>query len=81
MKAKQGGRLEDDGSAHEPTRAQEQSAEAEEQTVGRAEIGRSSPRPLHDQELLLEQKVLCEHGSGPTTPEESDQPGQQTQDQ
>jgi hypothetical protein len=44
--------------------------------VGGAKVGRSSPRPLHDQELPLEEQVLREHGSGPTTPEESDQPGQ-----
>jgi hypothetical protein len=48
---------------------------------GGAKIGRSSPRPLHDQELPLEEEVLRKHGSGPTTSQESGQTGQQTQDQ
>jgi len=51
MKAQQSGGLKDDGRADQPARAQEQSAQAEEQTVGGAKIGSSSPRSPHDQKL------------------------------
>jgi hypothetical protein len=81
MTAQQGGGLEDEGRVQEPTTVQEQRAEPEEQTVGGAKIGRSSPRPLHDQELLLEEQVLREHNFGPTTDKESGETGQQTRDQ
>ena len=80
MKAQQGGVLEDDGGAQEPTRAQELCTEPKEHTVGGAKIGRSSPRPAHYQKLLFEDEILREHGPDPTTAQNSDQTGQQAQD-
>jgi hypothetical protein len=80
MKAQQGGGLEDDGGAQEPTRAQELCTEPKEHTVGGAKIGRSSPRPPHYQKLLFEDEILREHGPDPTTSQDSNQTGQQAQD-
>ena len=80
MKAQQGGGLEDDGGAQEPTRAQELCTQPKEHTVGGAEIGRSSPRPPRYQQLLFEDKILREHGPDPTTSQHSHQTGQQAQD-
>ena len=77
MKAQQGGGLEDDGGAHEPTRAQELRKEPKEHTLGGAQIGRSSPRPPYHQKLLLEEEILREHGPDPTTSQNSNQTGQQ----
>jgi hypothetical protein len=77
MKAQQGGGLQDDGGAQEPTRAQELRNEPKEHTVGGAEIGRSSPRPPYHQKLLFEEEILREHGPDPTTSQNSDQTGQQ----
>ena len=52
MKAQQGGGLDDNGGAQEPTRAQELCTEPKEHTVGGAKIGRSAAGALQDQELL-----------------------------
>ena len=80
MKAQQGGGLEDDGRAQEPTRAQDVCTEPKEHTVGGAKIGRPLPRAPHDQELLSEDEILREHGPDPTASQNSDQTGQQAQD-
>jgi hypothetical protein len=77
MKAQQGGGLEDDGRADQPTRAQELGTEPEEPTVGGAKIGRSAARALQDQELLLQEDILSENGSGPASSQENGQSGQQ----
>src|ERR1035441_1223404 len=62
MKAQQGGGLEDDGRADEPTKAQELGTEPEEPTVGDAKIGRSAARTLQDQELLLQEDKAADQG-------------------
>jgi hypothetical protein len=77
MKAQQGGGLQDDGGAQEPTRPQELRKEPKENTVGGAEIGRSPPRTPYHQKLLLEEEILREHGPDPPTSQNSDQTGQQ----
>src|ERR1035437_7922394 len=51
----------------EPTKAHELSTEPEEPTVGGAKIGRSATRALQDQELLLQEDILSENGSGPAS--------------
>ena len=58
MEAEQGGGLEDYGGAHETTRAQELRIEPEEQTVGGAKIGGTSPRAPQDQKLSFKHQVL-----------------------
>ena len=77
MKAQQGGGLEDYGRADEPTMAHELGAEPEEPTVGGAKIGRSAARALQDQELLLQEDILSENGSGPASSQKNGQSGQQ----
>ncbi len=81
MKAKQGGGLDYDGRAQKTTTAQELGTEPENQTVGGAKIGRSSPRPTHYQKLLPQEEVLHQHGSDSTTSQESGQTDHRTQDQ
>src|ERR1035437_546110 len=44
-----------------------QGTEPEEPTVGGAKIGRSTTRALQDQELLLQEDILSENGSGPAS--------------
>ena len=46
-------------------------------TVGGAKIGRSATRALQDQELLLQEDILSENGSGPASSQENGQSGQQ----
>jgi hypothetical protein len=77
MKAQQGGGLEDDGGAQEPTRPQELRKEPKENTVGGAEIGSSPPTTPHDQELPFEKEVLRKKGSDSPSSQERDEGGQQ----
>jgi len=53
MKAQQGGGLEDDGAAQEPTRVQELGTEPKEHTVHGAEIRGATARAAQDQQLLF----------------------------
>src|SRR5664280_2434584 len=48
-----------------------------EPTVGGAKIGRSAARALQDEELLLQEDILSENGSGPASSQENGQSGQQ----
>jgi hypothetical protein len=80
MKAQQGGGLEDDGGAQEPTRAQELCTEPKEHMVGGEKIARSSPRTPQYQKLPFEDEILREHGPAPAISQNSDQIGQQAQD-
>jgi len=77
MKAQQGGGLEDYGRADQPTRAQEPGTKPEEQAVGGAKIGRSAAGALQEQELLLQEDILSQNGSGSASSQENGQSGQQ----
>ena len=77
MKAQQGSGLKDYGHADQPTRAQELRTKPEEQAIGGAKIGRSAAGALQDQELLLQEDILSENGSGPASSQENNQSGQQ----
>src|ERR1035437_940351 len=81
MKAQQGSGLEDDGRADQPTRAQEPGTKPEEEAVGGAKIGRSAAGALQDQELLLQEDILSENGSGSGISQEKGQSSQQMHQQ
>ena len=44
--------------------------EAEQQSVNDSQIGRTSTRPINDQELLFHKKAVGNNGLGPTGPQE-----------
>ena len=77
MKAQQGSGLEDDDRIDQPTRAQELGTKPEEQAVGGAKIGCSAAGALQDQELLFQEDILSENGSGSANSQENGQFGQQ----
>src|SRR5712671_1923929 len=80
MKAQEGGGLEDDGGAQEPTRAQELCTEPKEHTVHGAEIRGAAARAAQDEELLFQQNVLSHEGLGSSGPEEFAQSAQEVKE-
>ena len=55
--------LEDDRGTHHPTRADEERTHAGDHAISEAEIGRTPPGPIEDQELVLEEYGLGNHGT------------------
>ena len=76
MKSEQRGGLEDHSGPADPVRAQKQCPESEQNALQRAEIGRSAPGPIENQELLLEQEALGHYGPSTTGLNDSGQCGQ-----
>jgi hypothetical protein len=81
MKAQQGGRFENDGSTQKSTCVQEPAKESEEHPVSRSQIGCSMPRPLQDQELLLQKQAFGQDSSGSAIAQQSSKPGQKVHKQ
>src|ERR1035437_6164556 len=77
MKSEQRGGPEDHRGSADPVRAQKQCPEPEQNALQSAEIGRSVPGPIENQELLLKQEVLGHYGPSTTGFNDSGQRGQQ----
>jgi hypothetical protein len=76
-----GWRLDDYGRAPQPTRAQQQCAEPEEQTLDRTKIGSPAAGALQDQELLLQEDILSQHGADSARAQKNGQSGKQMHQQ
>jgi hypothetical protein len=75
MKAQQGGGLEENGRADQPTKAQELGTKAQEHALDGAKIGRSAAGAPQDQKPLLQEDILSQNGSGSARSEEKGQSG------
>jgi hypothetical protein len=69
MTAQEGGRFDEDGSAHQPAWTQQQRGQPKEQSVEGAQIRGPSPSATRDQKLMFQQKVLSHEGFGSSRPE------------
>ena len=63
MKSQQRGWPKDDGGSLDTVWGEKQRPEAKQQPVEGGEIGRASPRPLYDQQLLLHEEAVGDNRS------------------
>jgi hypothetical protein len=64
MKAQERGGLQDNRGTDQPTRAHEERTQASDDAIDNAEIWRPFPRPIEDEQLLLEEHGFGDHGPG-----------------
>ncbi len=64
VKSQQGRWPDHDGCSRETTWGEEQRPEAEQNPIQGGQTRCTSPRPIHDQELLLHQQAVGKHGVG-----------------
>ena len=70
MKSQQRGWPNDDGGSLDTVWGEKQRPEAKQQPVKCGEIGRASPRPVEDQELLFHEEAIGENRSRATGSQE-----------
>ena len=69
MKTQQGRGPEDNSYTRDPAWPEQERPEAEKQTVQSGQIGRTLPRSIEHEKLLLHQGVLSDNGPGTAGPQ------------